>query len=201
MDIFTIISLFFFTAIFGATPGPGSLAILSVSVSKGFKPAFYLSIGEVVGDIIYLSLVVFSMELFVDEITPIIEWVKIFGAAYLLYLGYSQFVAGEINTDGSNIKSTKNLLFSGFLIGGTNPKVIVFHISFLPAFIDLSTLTVATSIEVIIVAFLGVLFGLNIINMLGKPLKKLISNKASAKLVNQISGVVMGLVGVALLIL
>jgi threonine/homoserine/homoserine lactone efflux protein len=201
MDISTIISLFIFTAIFGATPGPGSLAILSVSVSKGFKPAFYLSIGEVVGDIIYLSLVVFSMELFVDEITPIIEWVKIFGAAYLIYLGYSQFVAGGININGGNIKSTKNLLFSGFLIGGTNPKVIVFHISFLPAFIDLSTLTVATSIEVIIVAFLGVLFGLNIINMLGKPLKKLISNKTSAKLVNQISGVVMGLVGVALIFL
>ena len=171
MDITTIISLFIFTAIFGATPGPGSLAVLSVSVSKGFKPAFYMSIGEVFGDIIYLSLVVFSMELFVDEITPVISFVKFFGAGYLIYLGYSQFVADSISINNNNIRSTKNLIFSGFLIGSTNPKVIVFHISFLPVFIDLSTLNINTGIEVIIVAFLGVLFGLNIINLLGKPLK------------------------------
>ena len=84
MDISQFIALFLIAFVFVITPGPGTLAVFAKSVSQGFMPAFYLSFGMVLGDLVYLSVVIFSLEMFSDLITPIMDYVRIFGGAYLI---------------------------------------------------------------------------------------------------------------------
>ena len=56
MDFATFVSLSVATFIFGISPGPGTLAALSVSTSQGLKSGLILGAGEAVGDVVYLSL-------------------------------------------------------------------------------------------------------------------------------------------------
>ncbi len=60
MDVSQFLSLFLIAFVFVITPGPGTLAVFAKSLSQGFIPAFYLSLGLVLGDLIYLSIVIFS---------------------------------------------------------------------------------------------------------------------------------------------
>ncbi|NBQ82944.1 MAG: hypothetical protein EBU10_01765, partial [Alphaproteobacteria bacterium] len=56
----------------------------------------------------------------------------------------------------------KNVIVSaatGFMISITNPKVMVFYLSFLPLFIDLNGLDVTTGMQVVMVMFISVLMG------------------------------------------
>jgi threonine/homoserine/homoserine lactone efflux protein len=128
--------------IFGISPGPGTLAALSISTTRGLRSGLILSAGEAVGDVTYLTLAILSLGYLaqiLEPIEPAMIVVRWLGAGYLIYLGISQFRLASLNIN-SNTPSSKNLIrlfFMGFLIGGTNPKVILFYLSFIPLFIRL----------------------------------------------------------------
>ena len=50
MTLLDFTSLFLIAFVFVITPGPGTLAVFAKSMSQGFMPAFYLSLGMVLGD-------------------------------------------------------------------------------------------------------------------------------------------------------
>ncbi|MDG2395813.1 MAG: LysE family translocator, partial [Candidatus Thioglobus sp.] len=68
--------------------------------------------------------------------------------------------------------------------------------SFLPIFIDLKHLTLATEIEVIVVVGLTVFFVLSLANVLGLKLRKSIENPIVIQRVNKATGITMMLVGI-----
>ena len=70
-----------------------------------------------------------------------------------------QFRLSQLELDSSNQIPTNTVkqFLMGFLIGGTNPKVILFYLSFIPLFLDLSNISLMTGIQIIslfILAFL-----------------------------------------------
>ena len=78
-------------------------------------------------------------------------YVKILGASYLIFIGYQQFRSKGISFAPSSKKSSViKLLIAGFVVGVTNPKTIIFYLSFLPIFIDLNNLTLNTEVQVIV---------------------------------------------------
>ena len=81
-------------------------------------------------------------------------------------------------------------------MGGTNPKSIIYYLSFLPVFIDLNNLTLTTEMEILGVVGLTVLFVLSLANVLGLKLRAYVENPIVIKRVNEITGVTMMLVGV-----
>ena len=78
----------------------------------------------------------------------------------------------------------------------TNPKTIIFYLSFLPIFIDLNNLTLNTEVQVIVAIGLTVFFVLSLANILGVRLRSYIENPDSIRRINQVTGVTMILVGV-----
>jgi threonine/homoserine/homoserine lactone efflux protein len=123
-------------------------------------------------------------------------FVKILGASYLVYIGYQQWRSKGVSFEQSSEKgSVSRLLIAGFVVGVTNPKTIIFYLSFLPIFIDLDNLTVATEIKVIGVVGITVFFVLSLANILGIRLRKHIENPKVIKRVNEVTGVTMILVG------
>jgi threonine/homoserine/homoserine lactone efflux protein len=156
-----------------------------------------LSIGHVIGDILYVSIAIFALSFLAQTIEQSMVYVKFFGATYLLYIGILQYLSKGVNFEtDNNKKSVIKLLFAGFVVGGTNPKTIIYYLSFLPIFIDLNNLTLITEIKVIAVVGVTVLFVLSLANILGLKLRKSIENPNVVQKVNKITGVTMMLVGV-----
>ena len=196
MDLFTLLSLTFATFVYAISPGPGLFAVLAISARYGPIPAIWLSLGHTIGDIIYVALAMLTLTVLSDVISNSMHYVKILGASYLIYIGYQQWRSKGISFEQSSQKnSTLKLLMAGFVVGVTNPKTIIFYLSFLPIFIDLNNLTVVTEIEVISVIGFTVFFVLSLANIMGIKLRKHIENPIIIKRVNELTGITMILVG------
>lgn len=197
MDFLTLLSLMIATFVYAISPGPGLFAVLAISTRFGPIPAIWVSIGHTVGDIIYVALAMLALNALADLINESMLYVKILGASYLIFIGYQQFRSKGISFEPSSKKSSViKLLIAGFVVGVTNPKTIIFYLSFLPIFIDLNNLTLNTEVQVIVAIGLTVFFVLSLANILGVRLRSYIENPDSIRRINQVTGVTMILVGV-----
>ena len=76
MDLHTLLSIALAAFIFGITPGPGTLAVLSVSTSQGFRPGVILGAGEAMGDVMYLIIAILSLGYLSDVLDPAMKLVR-----------------------------------------------------------------------------------------------------------------------------
>ena len=202
MDFTTLISLSIAAFIFGISPGPGTLAALSISTTRGLRSGLILSAGEAVGDVTYLTLAILSLGYLAQILEPAMIVVRWLGAGYLIYLGISQFRLASLNIN-SNTTSSKNLIrlfFMGFLIGGTNPKVILFYLSFIPLFIDLSDIDLTTGLQIASTVYVSVFASLVVVCIAGNQIKSWINKPRSIKILNRITGTMMIFVGLLLVV-
>jgi len=196
MDLLTLLSLVIATFVYAVSPGPGLFAVLAISTRFGPIPAIWLSLGHTIGDIVYVALAMLALNALAELISGSMLYVKIFGASYLIYIGYQQFRSKGISFEKSNDKKSIFKLFvAGFVVGVTNPKTIIFYLSFLPIFVDLNNLTLRTELQVIIAIGLTVFFVLSLANLMGMRLRKYIENPDAIKRINQVTGITMILVG------
>ena len=197
MDWLTLLSLTIATFVYAISPGPGLFAVLSISTRYGAMPAMWLSLGHTVGDIIYVTVAMLALSALAEIISNSLLYVKILGASYLIYIGYQQWRSKGVSFEQSNKnESILKLLLAGFIVGVTNPKTIIFYLSFLPIFVDLNNLTIATEVQVISVIGITVFFVLSLANVLGLKLRRHIENPVVIKRVNEVTGVTMILVGI-----
>ena len=197
MDLVTLISLIVATFVYAISPGPGLFAVLAVSTRFGPIPAVWLSLGHTIGDIIYVSLAMLALNALAEVINNSMLYVKILGASYLIFIGYQQFRSRGVSFEQSTKKSSiLKLLIAGFIVGVTNPKTIIFYLSFLPIFVDLNNLTITIEFQVLLAIGSTVFFVLSLANILGIRLRRHIENPGTIKRVNQLTGVTMIFVGV-----
>ncbi len=199
MSVSEFAALFTIAFVFVITPGPGTLAVFAKSISQGFFPAFYLSFGMVLGDLVYLSIVIFSLDFFAGLITYVMDYVRVIGGLYLVYLGIRTWNAHKVKlNERSSHKSNINELTTGFIISITNPKVVIFYIAILPIFIDLSRVDSFYAVQILLTVGLGLLFGISVINASVAKIKILFAKPGTDHLINQLVAVVMILAGVLL---
>ena len=197
MDLLTLLSLVIATFVYAISPGPGLFAVLAISTRFGPLPAIWLSIGHTIGDIIYVALAMLALNALAELISNSMLYVKVLGASYLIFIGYQQFCSRGVSFKQSIKKSSiLKLLIAGFIVGVTNPKTIIFYLSFLPIFVDLNNLTLTTELQVIVAIGATVFFVLSLANILGIKLRKHIENPGIIKRVNQVTGITMIFVGV-----
>ena len=197
MDLLTLLSLVIATFVYAISPGPGLFAVLAISTRFGSIPAIWLSIGHTIGDIMYVALAMFALNALAVLISDSMLYVKILGASYLIFIGYQQFRSKGVSFEKSRKKSSVlKLLIAGFIVGVTNPKTMIFYLSFLPIVIDLNNLTLATEVQVLIAIGSTVFFVLSLANILGIRLRKHIENPKTIKRINKVTGVTMILVGI-----
>ena len=91
MDLLTLLSLTIATFVYAISPGPGLFAVLAISTRYGVIPAMWLSFGHTVGDIIYVTVAMLALSALAEIISNSMLYVKIFGASYLIYIGYQQW--------------------------------------------------------------------------------------------------------------
>jgi len=119
------------------SPGPDIIYVLVIGIRKGFKKGLLLTTGLVSGILIHTSLVVFGISGLIKASPNLFNFIKLAGAVYLLYLAYKVFTSpAKIIVDLNEKEERKeNHFVQGFWMNVLNPKVTLFFMAFLPAFL------------------------------------------------------------------
>lgn len=122
-------------------PGPDILFVLAQSVTRGFRPAFAVSLGLFSGLFVHTSAVALGVAALVAASPVLFKVIKILGALYLVFLGISALrgtpapVAGTQPENAQGPVSFGQFYRRGIIMNLLNPKVIIFCLSFLPGFV------------------------------------------------------------------
>ncbi|MEZ9217449.1 LysE family translocator [Vibrio cyclitrophicus] len=197
MSLEGAVTFFIAMFIFGITPGPGVFAILARGMVQGWRKCITLSLGMICSDLIYLTLACFGLATIAENWSFSFEVIRYVGAAYLIYLGYKMFkslpeVQGSAELAAKQSQKSELASFAqGFLISASNPKVILFYISFLPTFVDLTVLRSQDIVLVSVLASVALMSGLMLIAMGAGRMASLLKTPRAHKRLNQSAGGIM----------
>lgn len=156
MDITATVSLLFAMIVLALIPGPGTMIVTSRSISHGLKAGLITAFGIVGGDYVFILLAVSGLSVLADVMGEYFLIIKYIGAAYLIILGlmlmFTKSKPSEVKVVGS---SSLNFI-AGLVTTLSNPKAILFYVSFFPAFIDLASVTLVDIIVILVVATFSV---------------------------------------------
>lgn len=123
-----------------ASPGPSVLLCASKSVSTGLTSARFAALGSVAAISIVLTLSFTGLGVLLASSNVAFTFIKWIGAAYLIYLGIKILCSAEesyeVECQSDKHVSNKNHFLSGFIVGASNPKAIVFFTALFPQFIE-----------------------------------------------------------------
>ncbi|HCH0319423.1 TPA: LysE family translocator [Vibrio parahaemolyticus] len=123
-----------------ASPGPSSLLCLSKGVSSGFRLALTTALGSLSAITIILTLSFTGLGVVIESSEFVFNIIKWCGAAYLIWLGIQAFRSkqNDFSKSDSALVSTSHVsaYTSGFIVGSSNPKAIIFFTALFPQFID-----------------------------------------------------------------
>ncbi|CAE6945702.1 efflux protein [Vibrio sp. B1REV9] len=185
-----------------ASPGPSSLLCLSKGVSSGFRSAFFTALGSLTAITTILTLSFTGLGVVIASSELVFNIIKWCGAAYLIWLGVQALRSKQTDfTKGNAEQPTSGYLSafaSGFIVGSSNPKAIVFFTALFPQFIDPSA---PLFTQYIVFASTFVVFELTWLvfyGLLGVKTSNWLFVKGRAKLFNRLTGGVFISAGVML---
>ncbi len=102
-------------------------------------------------------LVAFGLGTIVSRSIVVYNAVKIVGAVYLVYLGVKAFrgrkaLARELDL-AVEARSARRIVREGFVVGITNPKVVIFYSAVLPQFVDRDAGAVTAQMLILLIVF------------------------------------------------
>ncbi|VXB15644.1 neutral amino-acid efflux system [Pseudomonas sp. 8AS] len=132
--------LAFFVAcwVISLSPGAGAIASMSSGLQYGFWRGYWNALGLQIGLALQIAVVAAGVGALLATSALAFALIKWFGVAYLVYLGWKQWLAlpGEIVTTGERpLGRPLTLVLRGFLVNASNPKAIIFMLAVLPQFI------------------------------------------------------------------
>jgi len=132
------------------TPGPSALLCMSHGLKHGAAKSLATAVGGAVAASILMTISIVGLGAVLAASETAFLVVKVVGASYLIYLGFSAWKnsyshsdahpseAERVKTDISH-DPISSLFRKGFLVGISNPKDILFFAALLPSFIDSGT--------------------------------------------------------------
>jgi threonine/homoserine/homoserine lactone efflux protein len=122
------------------TPGPNLLYVTTRAIRFGFGAAMIGMSGCLLALAVLLSASVAGVSAFMLAAPTAFEFLKYAGAAYLVWLGFQAWRApvADLAPDAASPRETASrwsLFRGGFLVGISNPKLLVFAAAFFPQFI------------------------------------------------------------------
>ncbi len=177
------------TALLFVTPGPAMSLILANSAARGAGAGLMTAAGSTLGFALLLAVVAAGMAWIVEVMAHWFDWIRIAGAAYLIWLGFTRLRAGA-GLDTS-VKAVRSAHFrEGVTVAIANPKVLLFLGAFFPPFINPSG-NVGLQLTVLSVTFLvlSMAFGAGLA-LMGARARKFFSG-AHAQTIERLSGAVL----------
>ncbi len=121
-------------------PGPNTFFVLKTSIAGGLRNGYTAAAGVFIGDAVLMFLAYAGVATLIKTTPVLFNIVRYLGAIYLLYLGgkmlYSTVVQrARPHSDDEVHKG--DILKRSLVLSLTNPKAILFYVSFFVQFIDI----------------------------------------------------------------
>ena len=219
---------FFIAAIVVAlAPGPDNLFVLAQSATHGAKAGFCIICGLCTGIMVQTGLLVVGVSALIAASPMAFFVIQCMGAAYLVYLAYKSFqvrtgvvISSEFGVrnsesgvrssesgvrsselDKSQSLSARRLYLRGIIMNLTNPKAILFALSFIPPAVKMDS-PLSPSVQMLIlgsefVVATFMVFG-SIAFLAGAVKKFMLNSPKANRNLNWFSGCVFVLLAVAL---
>ncbi|BBO75749.1 membrane protein [Desulfosarcina widdelii] len=138
IPIDTLAAFFMASVLLALAPGPDNIFVLTQSALRGKSAGLLVTLGLCTGLLVHTTAVAFGVAVIFQASAVAFTALKLFGAAYLLYLAWHAFRASsqDISAGRSNGLSAGRLYRRGIIMNVTNPKVSIFFMAFLPQFAD-----------------------------------------------------------------
>ncbi|MGV3650187.1 MAG: LysE family translocator [Devosia sp.] len=119
-------------------PGPTVTVIIANSLSRGTGAGLAIAAGTQAGFLVMTLVVALGMQALVAFMGWAFDWIKLIGAAYLIWLGYRMLRSdGRLGSaEADRGRSSLRLAIEGFIVILSNPKALIFLGAFLPQFVD-----------------------------------------------------------------
>jgi threonine/homoserine/homoserine lactone efflux protein len=119
------------------TPGPDMSLFLAKTLTGGRKAGIAAMLGACTGCLLHTVLAALGLSVLIAASPMAFTILKIVGAFYLLWLAYGAICQSSmLNISGNQTQdSFKKTFLLGIGINLTNPKVVLFFITFLPVFV------------------------------------------------------------------
>jgi homoserine/homoserine lactone efflux protein len=118
-------------------PGPTVTLIIANSLAHGARAGLLNVAGTQLGLAAMVAVLMLSLASLIATMAVWFDWVRIAGAAYLVWLGARLLrAAGGVDATGSTPVPRAGFLLQGFLVIVSNPKALLVFGAFIPQFID-----------------------------------------------------------------
>jgi threonine/homoserine/homoserine lactone efflux protein len=121
------------------TPGPDMSLFLAKTVAGGRRAGIAAMTGASLGNVVHSVLAAFGLSALIAASPTLFLALKVVGAIYLLWLAIDAVRNGSsLNVRAEQPKPVPlwSTLALGLTVNLTNPKVVLFYLTFLPQFVD-----------------------------------------------------------------
>ena len=193
MTLGSIFALFSTMVVLAMIPGPSVFAVVARSLSSGFTQGLITVFGIVVGDFIFIILAIYGLSAIAETLGSLFVLVKYLGGAYLIWLGIQLWRARSQFSELTEVEESS--WFSNFLTGLfitlADHKAIFFYMSFFPAFLDLSQVTIFDVGIVLLLAAIAVGGSKLGYAYLANKARFLFKSSRAKRIINMMAGTVM----------
>ena len=136
-----LLTFFVTTAIFAYVPGPAMLYAAAQTVARGRSAGLMASLGIHLGCYVHVIAAAAGLSILFHAVPTLYLAVKLAGAAYLVWLGFTLMRAKTGGAGGQPLveaKSARRAFFESITVEVLNPKTAIFFVAFLPQFTDAS---------------------------------------------------------------
>jgi threonine/homoserine/homoserine lactone efflux protein len=177
-----------------ASPGPSVLLCMTKAVTEGFRASMSTALGSLTAIVSIMTLSFSGLGVVIATSEVAFNIIKWSGAVYLIYLGYKALTSKQETYQISDqdripsIATKKSLYITGFIVGASNPKAIVFFTALFPQFINTSEPLLIQYLVFAITFTIMELFWLTIYSYLGARSSNWLLKEGRAKYFNRITG-------------
>ncbi len=152
----TAIALFGALVVLAALPSVSVLAVVSRAAAAGWRQGAWVALGIVAGDAIWLAIALGGLAVALDSLAGTTTIIKYVGAVYLFWVGVRLWRSPARTATAAPPTSRPSSLLTGLAITLADQKAALFYLSFLPAFLDLSQVTLGEAGAVVAIALVAV---------------------------------------------
>ncbi len=201
ISINSFIALFSAMIVLAAVPDQSAFAVIARTMSAGITHGFAVTAGIITADFVFIALAILGLAAIAETSEALFNFVKYICAAYLIWLGIKLWRPSLKNntTATTDISSRLSSFLCGLLITFSDPKAILFYMSFLPAFIDLTQASIADTGIIMFAAALSIGAAKLGYAFMANKANQFLQNQSANNIIHITAGCIM--IGAALLLL
>jgi len=118
-------------------PGPSVTVIIANSLRHGARAGLLNVAGTQAGLALMLIVLAAGLDTVVEHAGVAFDWIRLFGAAYLIWLGYKLWRSdGRLGETEAGPAPRQGFFWQGLVVVLSNPKALLFFGAFIPQFLN-----------------------------------------------------------------